>query len=93
MGTRPSGEGSTLSRDRGLSWKPLAFSASLALGSKNTGSLFLSLFLFFMVAPGAHGNSQARVSIGAARQGHSHGNTGSEWHLCPTLQLKATWIP
>ena len=42
--------------------------------------------------PAAHGGSQARGVIGAtaANLCHSHSNAGSELHLRPTPQLRAT---
>ena len=46
-------------------------------------------FLHFRGAPVAYGSSQAKGQIRAAGAGlrHSHGNTGSEPHMQPTLQL------
>ena len=45
-----------------------------------------------MVAPAAHGGSQARGLIGATAAGlyHSHSSEGTEPHLQPTAQLSAT---
>ena len=54
---------------------------------------FLSFFFFLFEATSmAHGSSQARGWIRATAAGlyHSHSNAGSEPHLRPTLQLKAT---
>ena len=49
----------------------------------------------FRAAPGAYGGSQARGPIGATAAGlhRSHSNPGSEPHLQPTPQLKATLDP
>ena len=53
--------------------------------------LFL-FFCFFRSAPVAYGSSQARGWIRAAAAGlhHRHSNIGSEPHLRPTPQLRAT---
>ena len=52
-------------------------------------------FYLFRATPEAYGGSQARGRIRAAASGlhHSHSNTGSEVHLRPTPQLKATPNP
>ena len=52
-------------------------------------------FVFSRFAPMAYGGSQARDPIGAvaASLHHSHSNLGSEPHLLPTPQLKATLDP
>ena len=57
--------------------------------------LFIYLFLLFRVIPAAYGGSQARGQIGAIAVGlhHSHSNAGSEPHLRPIPQLKATLDP
>ena len=54
-----------------------------------------NLFLVFWATPAASGRSQARGPIGAiaAALHHSHSNTGSEPHLQPTPQLRATPDP
>ena len=70
-------------------------------GSGGEGSslgplLFICLFVFlFMATPAAYGSSQARDPIGAATPGlcQSHGNSGSELHLQPKLQLMAMLGP
>ena len=51
--------------------------------------IFFSVFSFYMDV------TQARGGIGAVVSGlpHSHGNTGSELHLQPILQLMATLDP
>ena len=53
------------------------------------------LCIFFRAAPMANGISQARgrVRVVAAGHSHSHNNAGSEPHLPPTPQLKATPDP
>ena len=53
-------------------------------------------FLFFWpfrAAPSAYGGSQARNLMGAAGLHQSHSNAGSEPHLPPTPQLRATPDP
>ena len=58
--------------------------------------LFFFVFLLFLWAiPAAYGGSQARGLIGAVATGlrQSHSNAGSEPHLQPTPQLKATPDP
>ena len=54
-------------------------------------AITLLFFLLFRAALAAYGRSQARGQIRAmvAGQIHSHGNSGSELHLQPTLQLMA----
>ena len=56
---------------------------------------FFCLFVFSRAAPAAYGGSQVRGLIGAAATGlrQSHSNVGSEPHLLPTAQLKATPDP
>ena len=59
---------------------------------------YFYLFIYFCLfgdAPTAYGASQARGLIGAVAAGlcHSHSNAGSELHLRPTPQLKATPDP
>ena len=52
-------------------------------------------FVFFGATPAAYGGSQARGLIGAVGTGphQSHSNAGSELHLRPTPQLRATPDP
>ena len=56
---------------------------------------FLSFFAFSRASPVAYGGSQARGRIRAVAAGlhQSHSNSGSELHLQPTPQLKATPDP
>ena len=56
---------------------------------------FLSFFAFSRAAPTAYGGSQARGRIEAIAAGlrQSHSNAGSQPHLQPTPQLKATPDP
>ena len=59
-------------------------------------SSFLPFFFFLSRATSlAYGSSQARGWIGVAPAGlgHSHSNMGSEPHLWPTPQLRATLDP
>ena len=60
-------------------------------GLRNIGTDFFSLSFFLMALPVAYVSSQARSLIVAAAASlcHSHGNTRSEPHLQPTLQLAA----
>ena len=53
------------------------------------------LFVFSRAALAAYGGSQARGLIGAVAAGprQSHSNWGSEPHLRPTTQLRATLDP
>ena len=53
---------------------------------------FFFFLLLFRAAPTAYGGSQARAPIGATAVSlhHSHSDSGSESHLCPTPQLMAT---
>ena len=74
--------------------------ASLNLQGSSEGSLRASLclsffFLLFRAAPTAYGSSQAKGRIGAtaASLHHSHRISGSEQHLRPTPQLRATQDP
>ena len=55
----------------------------------------LLLFVFARATPKANGGSQARGQIGAIATGlhQSHSNAGSEPHLRPTPQIKATPDP
>ena len=57
--------------------------------------LFIHLFLLFRALLVAYGGSWARglIGVAAASLHHSHCNTGSEPHLRPTPQLKATPDP
>ena len=74
--------------------------ASVRNGKFNLLDTSLYLFiiiiiLLFRAALEAYGGSQARGRIGttAASLCHSHSNVGSELHLRPTPQLKATPDP
>ena len=56
---------------------------------------FFCLFAISWAAPTEHGGSQARGPIGAVAAGlrQSYRNAGSEPHLQPTPQFKATPDP
>ena len=63
------------------------------MGKARAGaSFFFWLFAFSRAAPVAYAGSQARGLIGAVAAGlhHSHSNRGSEPHLQPIPQLRAT---
>ena len=49
-------------------------------------------FAFFRAATIAYASSQARGQTGATTAGLCHSHAGSELHLCPTAQLRATKI-
>ena len=70
-----------------------AFSASK--GRKIHFLFFLFLFVFSRATPATYGGSQAKGLIGPVPTGlrQSHSSAGSEPHLRPTPQLRATPDP
>ena len=66
--------------------KPLAYSLHFV-------SFFLCLFAFSRAISAAYGGSQARGSNRSCSRSQSHSNSGSELHLWPIPQLRATPDP
>ena len=62
---------------------------------KTTPTFYTVWKFFFLLraTPVAYGSSQARGQIGAAAASLHHSNVGSEAHLGPAPQLKATPDP
>ena len=69
----------------------LSFMGKLFLFGDALTCSFSNFFFLFRATPAAYGSFQARGRTGAvvASLYHSQGNSGSELHLQPTLQLAA----